>query len=87
MEESSGKCKADLSMLQSDQKITAEKILVFDEKLQQMGGESKLSNEISVTIEDIQSTLDTMKDVQRKHQVKIDDLMAMELNKLNTSGP
>ena len=58
MEENSGKVKADLGLLQSDKKITSEKILQIEELLGKTTQELKpVMMEFYPTIEDIQSTL------------------------------
>ena len=73
MEENSGKVKADLGLLQSDQKVTAEEIKYIDETLKETVRELKpLTLEFKPLLADIQATVDVLKDVQMKHQVKLE---------------
>lgn len=80
IDENSGKVKADLGMLQSDQKVTAEKIKLIEERLQETIREVKpISIDFMPALEDVQQTIDSLKEVQKKHQAKIDDLMTADL--------
>ena len=72
LEENSGKVKADLGLLQSDQKVTAEEIKLIDESLKETVQD--VAVELKPALTDIQATVDVLKDAQAKHQERLDEL-------------